>query len=524
VVVTYINEPFPQEWGDKRHRQMLNDELERFFRACNEAVWMENPDRVIKPVDGDYDPPHESLPDNHCYNCWYNGHGLSLGKLIKGYWQRIKPGWNHACGEFGAEGLDPVETMYKYYPKDWLPARKDEKWFPSRIVQAQTGRFHYMWFTTQRTLEEWVRESQRFQAWGTRTMTEAFRRDARMMSIAIHLFIDAFPSGWMKSIMDVDCNPKPAYFEYREALAPVAANIQTDRNSYVGGEKLDMNLWVCNDLNENLKGYEICYQLRRGDRIIFSAKHPAAIEAMMPTFQGKIALQLPDVLERTTFSVELAVKDNKGKIVHDTDYSIEVFPKRTVKPATVYILGKKKGPAWGLAEELGLKPIPWIKTAQGIILSDSVGEVRKNNKYLEKALKVGSRVVITDVEKLEGDFELAGAKVKMEEAGMGARFFVNCMTGHSLVEGFDRNDFFMWHNSTTDLIEPILPFVMTAEGMETVLLSGNGQWGNDEWRPVQAAGKKRWGDGMMIVSLVQLHGRTKTNPVAMEYACRLLGL
>jgi hypothetical protein len=525
VVVTYINEPFPSIGSSgKGHRQMLNNELESFFRACDEAILMENPDRVIKAVDGDYDPPHEGLPDNHCYNCWYNGHGLPLGKLIKGYWQKIKTGWNYGCGEFGAEGLDPVETMYKYYPKDWLPTRKDEKWFPSRIIQAQTGRFHYMWFTTQRTLEEWVRESQRFQAWGTRTMTEAFRRDARMVSIAIHLFIDAFPSGWMKSIMDVDCNPKPAYFEYREALAPVATNIQTDRDSYVGGEKLDMNLWVCNDLDTDLKGYEICYQLRRGDRVIFSAKHPAVIGALMPTFQGKIAIQLPDVLERTQFSVEMAVKDNKGKIVHDTARPIEIFPRRTIKPVPVYILGSKKGPAWNLAEELGLKPIPWIKTAKGVILSDSIGDVRKNNKYLEKALKAGSRVVVTDVEKVEPDFELAGARVKLEEAGMGNRYFVNCMTGHSLVEGFDRNDFFMWHNSNTDLIEPILPITMTAEGMETVLLSGNGQWGMDEWRPTQAAGKKRWGDGVLIVSLVQLSGRTKTNPVAKEYACRILGI
>jgi hypothetical protein len=190
----------------------------------------------------------------------------------------------------------------------------------------------------------------------------------------------------------------------------------------------------------------------------------------------------------------------------------------------VYILGKKKGPAWNLAEELGLKPIPWIKTAKGVILSDSIGDVRKNNKYLEKSLKAGSRVVVTDVEKVEPDFELAGARVKLEEAGMGARYFVNCMTGHSLVEGFDRNDFFMWHNSNTDLIEPILPITMTAEGMETVLLSGNGQWGMEEWRPTQAAGKKRWGDGVLIVSLVQLSGRTKTNPVAKEYACRILGI
>ena len=43
-----------------------------------------NPDRVIKHVDGDYDPPSDTLPDNHCYCGWYNGHGLELGKLHRG--------------------------------------------------------------------------------------------------------------------------------------------------------------------------------------------------------------------------------------------------------------------------------------------------------------------------------------------------------------------------------------------------------------------------------------------------------
>ncbi|MBP3360909.1 MAG: hypothetical protein J6N52_08660 [Clostridia bacterium] len=48
-------------------------------------------------------------------------------------------------------------------------------------------------------------------AFAPQIMTEAFRRDNRMISNAIHLFIDAWPSGWMKTIMDCRRNPKPAY-------------------------------------------------------------------------------------------------------------------------------------------------------------------------------------------------------------------------------------------------------------------------------------------------------------------------
>ena len=72
---------------------------------------------------------------------------------------------------------------------------------PDRITRAQTGKFHFMFFDTQRTVTNWVAASRRHQAWATRIMTEAFRRDNRMNSIAIHLFIDAWPSGWMKANM-----------------------------------------------------------------------------------------------------------------------------------------------------------------------------------------------------------------------------------------------------------------------------------------------------------------------------------
>ena len=63
-------------------------------------------------------------------------------------------------------------------------------------------------------------------------MTEAFRRDDRMVSNAIHLFIDAWPSGWMKSIMDCKRIPKQAYFAYRDALAPLLVSLRTDRFAY----------------------------------------------------------------------------------------------------------------------------------------------------------------------------------------------------------------------------------------------------------------------------------------------------
>ena len=82
IMVSYINERFPNAEGQPQRSFGELAEYERLFTALDQAVLITNPDRVIKAGDGDYDPPSPGLPDSHCYNGWYNGHGLGLGKML----------------------------------------------------------------------------------------------------------------------------------------------------------------------------------------------------------------------------------------------------------------------------------------------------------------------------------------------------------------------------------------------------------------------------------------------------------
>ncbi|MBT3271797.1 MAG: glycoside hydrolase family 2, partial [Spirochaetales bacterium] len=239
ILLSYINEPLNNS-SNQPHRYLDRDSLTRFFEAADIAVRQQNPDRVIKPVDGDYDPPAPGLQDRHCYPGWYNGHGIDIGALHKGYWQPVAPGWHTACGEYGAEGLEAENVMREYYPSSWLPVEGEDgaKWTPNSILMAQTGRFHYFFFDSQDSLPDWIEASQTYQAEATEMMTEAFRRDSRMNSFAIHLFIDAFPAGWMKTIMDVKRQPKKGFFTYRNALEPLMMSLRTDRFTYYAGEDI----------------------------------------------------------------------------------------------------------------------------------------------------------------------------------------------------------------------------------------------------------------------------------------------
>jgi hypothetical protein len=276
---------------------------------------------------------------------------MDLGKLIKGYWQLIKPGWQYGCGEFGAEGLDPVTLMRKYYPASWLPsnAAEDLAWTPARIGSSQTRTMHYMWFPTQTGVDAWVRESQQFQAWAVGLMAEAFRRDKRNVSSAVHLFIDAWPAGWMKAIMDVDRKPKPAFFAYRNALAPLMVSLRTDRFAWQSGGTGEVELWVCNDRNEVPSGTRLGYEVSVDGQVISRQWIDADIAVNEPRYQGTLSFTLPKLKRRATAVVRAGLFDAQGNGLHVNTREWAVFPEPASMTKTAFNFDNDKEAAQLLA-------------------------------------------------------------------------------------------------------------------------------------------------------------------------------
>jgi hypothetical protein len=529
IMVTYINEPFPGGWG-KLHRQLSRAELESFFVAADQTVRLANPDRVIKAVDGDYDPPGPGLPDNHCYCGWYNGHGVDLGRLHKGYWQKVKPGWAYGCGEFGAEGLDHENVMRACYPPDWLPATAEEEagWTPDRIVQAQTGRFHYMWFDTQHTVTDWIAASHAHQAWVTRLMTEAFRRDSRMVSFAIHLFIDAFPSGWMKAIMDVWRQPKPAYFAYREALTPLMANLRGDRTAFFAGEAMTFEAWVCNDGVEAPTDAWLHYQLEVGGRVAFSQRAPAAVPSCSSAFQGFLRLPAPPVAARHAVTLRLALVAADGGVLHDTAVDVEVFPAQAADIAMqaaslrhsagrVCVVAPDESEAGRLAQALAATPVALGDAGPGDAIL--IGDATREAGAVAAAVGRGATAIYLGLP--PGRHETMGGAVEVTPCGMNARHFVSRATGHPLVADFRPTDFRFWYDDRAGYVTPFLATTLSAPGWTPILTSGNGAWSGG-WGPALAAAEKNHGAGRVRICQLDLANRVAGNPVARIFAARLL--
>jgi hypothetical protein len=510
IMVTYINERFPNAEGSPQRSFNTADEYYRLFAALDQAVLLSNPDRVIKAGDGDYDPPSPGLPDNHCYNTWYNGHGLALGKLYKGYWELVKPGWYYGCGEFGAEGLDPIEVMKKYYPAAWLPSTPQEEshWNPGRISQSQTQRFHYMWYNTPHSVADWISASQDHQAWAAKFVAESFRRDPRMVSFAIHLFIDAWPAGWMKAIMDVDRQPKKAFFAYRNALEPLLVSLRGDRNQFFSGDTAALEAWICNDRNTMPNGYTLRYQVEENGKVILANRISAQIPVDSAQFQGFFRWRAPAVQRRTTFIWRAALFNEKGESVNQNEFAFDVFPASKPAAKKIFVLGSAR--IAQLAQEAGYR-VTKNRSDADVILVDSYEAYRSQQTLFDSLVNRGRKLLFVGLP--AGAYTIGGTAVTVDKTTMGDYYFVSPGTGHPLVRDFRPFDFDLWYDGSTDRIEPLIANTVTAAGWTPVLSSGNSNWVADRG-PVMAAAEYKYGKGVFRISEVELNNRVKYDPTA----------
>ena len=438
IMVTYINEPW-RFAGKEPHRHMLRNEMEVFFEICDRIVHYNAPGYIIKHVDGDFDPPTTgTMPDVHCYTMWYNGGQEDFGMLYRGFGQEVAPGWYYGCGEFGSEALDFADLMRRRYPAEWIR----EPFDPGNIVCAQAKMLHGCFFDTPTTMEDWVTATQAHQAFATKIMTESYRRDPRMISFAIHLFIDAWPSGWMKAIMDCERTPKPAYFTYRKALAPILLSLRSDRFTYVSGQPVSIESYICNDTNRKIgEGWQIRYELHKDHNVIMQGQIPVTADDCTAQYAASCEFTAPAVTDREEFTVIGILLDPNGQVVSHQAFLIEVFEDVTV-PENAEI------------------------------------------------------VFITELE--NGTHEIAGETVTVMACPHSPVYFLSRKTGHPAVAEFKPNDFKMWYNAAEDRLTPLAKQCFLAKGFTPILIC------NGDFEAQMAVGEKYYEGKRYIISLADL--------------------
>jgi len=466
ILDSYINEPFPNA-NNSPHRMISREHLLNFFDMADKLVRMENPHRVIKHIDGDYDPPNGLLPDNHCYTMWYNGHGIDMGMLHKGYWLGIKPDWHCGCGEFGSEGLEDISVMRKYYPKEWLK----EPFDPLNILSAQTGSFYGFFYERPNSIEQWIEKSQLHQSFATAVMTSAFRRNPLMNTFALHLFIDAFPSGWMKSIMDCDRNPKKAFFTYMDCLSPIFCNLRSDRFTFFDNEKIVVESYLCNETDEKIT--EIGYFVKMGDEIIFSSR----TEALDGISQGRIEFSAPKVEERTNIEIYMGAFSN-DKLLHYTKAEYTVFPYEELK-----------------------KPV--------FVTYD---EYKNNRRMYDTTVNEGATLLISALN--DGEYDIAGKSIKVTGCRMSPIYAVSRDSDHPCIKGLMPDDLAYCYDSAKDRLVPLIYATFEADDITPIIWSSN-RIGSSHFTPQYACGTYNVGKGKVIICQLDLENKEK-NPAVVK--------
>ena len=478
ILVSLINEP-AQPSGKGIQRFLNTKELDQFFDASASIINYYNPKQVIKYADGNRNATLKGYPDKHLYNTWYGNHGISIGKFIKGFWIGNKKGWKLGCGEYGSEGLESLETMFKYYPKKWLPEdESDTTWTPNAIPKAQTWKIHQLWYETPKTAKGWVEASQEHQSWSVETQTRAFRRQTqRINSTVVHHLIDAWPAGWMKSLVDFDRNPKKAYFKLKESLEPVIIDIRTDKLHYFAGDSLKLEFWINSDIEASFERGDITYEVSNKGKVIFKQRTTTKMPSFSSKFIGNFMYKTEVSNKRSVLKVRIGLKDNKKKLINDYEVELEIFPskKHTGKIEIAGIIGNEKGNAWHLAENLGLNPVVFDKEDElKVILVEDLLQYDKFRDGIYEAVDQGAKLVFLEqppnskIIYKDDIFQVNKSSQNLN--------FLSISREKELFRFFKKNDFKLWYNPSIDRIDFIANSYVLGNNLSPILTTGQWDW------------------------------------------------
>ncbi|MBB3126150.1 hypothetical protein FHS19_000804 [Paenibacillus rhizosphaerae] len=520
IMVSLINEPSRPAKRGKGHRHLYRDELEAFFVSARNAVSIENPDRVVKNAEGDYDPPTDAgLSDVHCYTMWYTNHMISFGELYKGGLPPIRKGWKTGFGEYGSEALDHLALMQQRYPKAWLPQRLDDVWMPDAIVDSQTYSLHGDWYPESERIEDWIENSQQYQAFVTILMTDAIRRRSDLIvQSAIHLLIDAWPSGWMKSLVGADRVPKPGYFAYLDSLTPLRVHLRGDRwRAYAGG-LIELEAWLLNDTPCDYEGLRLVVTLRDDDRDFASYELDAEIGSAASACVGTVQLRMPKMDGRKTFHADISMYDQSGEHLNSERFSIEVFAEnaQVAKAAagpTIVTLGQN---AEALVTAMGAECKKYEAGRPfDVIVMSSIVAYLQHEPQIASLIRAGARAIVLPDEEGETDWPIGGNVV--QQTKVSSLYTLAFDDNEHWLKSYRTYDFQYFYNQTSDRMDALTRCAWQSESVVPLLYTyAKPKQGSDSAgtrkRRVPVVGSVRLGTGEYIMLGLRLEGRIGYNP------------
>ncbi len=273
--------------------------------------------------------------DFHYYAGWYNGNHK------KDYRYHIK--WWGLNGklrdkarfvtEYGAQAFPELRNLRKFYsdpiswppPEDWWVSLKKNHCFQKEVQKK--------WIKVDqcKSLEEFIRTSQEWQAECLKATTEMFRqiKYRPLAGLITFLGIDCFPSiTW--SIIDFYRTPKKGYYVIKNAFESVYAMVDWPKKVYKKGEIYRSPIYVCNDYWETVNNVNLEWKLLTPKNIVIKeGNHLCSLEPDSIKEINQLSFRIPN---EKFVNLKLIWKDPiKRQNFQENVYRFDIGVSRWVK-------------------------------------------------------------------------------------------------------------------------------------------------------------------------------------------------
>jgi len=364
-------------------------------------------------------------------------------------------------------------------------------------------------------------------------VTDALRRRAdRVVSSAVHLLVDAWPSGWPKTLVSCDRTPKRGYFALRDAHEPLRAHLRTDRHHVWAGGRASVEVWTLNDTPDAVDA-ELRVAVRHDDDTLSAFAEPVTLDQVSGEYVGSATVDVPEVTERMTLAVDAALVAD-GAVINTERLELTPFPRPGT--ATAQFLGE------GVPDRFEGGPVDIEPYEPGAgpetIVVESPAALEDHRTEVLAAVEEGGRLVLLR-QGGTAAWDLGDRRVETtalegmwgHEAGLS---FVARDADHPATAPFEPMDFAYRYSGVSDRIDyladsylddgAIRPLLYTYDGVGDFEGTVEGaHWDRDHAERVPVVGQLACGDGDVIASELRLAGRVGVEPVIDHLLVNLLG-
>ena len=252
----------------------------------------------------------------HTYSGWYGGH-------LSDY---LRPDAGPLLSEYGAQALPSVAEVRKMAGGHEWPL--DYKKLEYHDFQPEQT-FKYAKVKTGNSLEEFVENSQRYQADLLKLATEQYRKQkyVKIGGMFQFMFVDCWPAiTW--SVVSYDRVPKQGYYAMAKAYQPVLVGTTLADTAFPlavskgsSDQVLRFTPWIVNDLQRELKGVTITAAVVGGGKTY--ALEPIATDVPLDgvATAKEMSFQVPEGMQAGEYRLEFRAEEN-GAVLSANDYRI----------------------------------------------------------------------------------------------------------------------------------------------------------------------------------------------------------